>query len=300
MRKKKKKENRSVRIIYTMAVLTGTAAASAFLYPSIARTWNRYVAGTLVSSYQETVNEKDESTYEEWIAAARTYNEALYKHSSNNIAEYTYNLSGETGVDTGLSGKIIHPDEEYESLLNTGDDEMMGYVEIPSINVLLPVYHYTSEEVLAKGVGHLYGSSLPVGGENTHTVLTGHSGLMTAKMFTDLEKLEEGDTFIINTMGEELFYEVDEINVVLPYQIEDLSIEDGQDLATLVTCTPYGVNSHRLLVRGHRIQAEEKTENEKVMQKTTEAVPFPWTMFCFIASAAALCITVICHIWREN
>ena len=151
------------------------------------------------------------------------------------------------------------PGEEYMSCLNILTDEMMGYVEVPKINIKIPIFHTTSEEVLSKGAGHLEGSSLPVGGENTHSVISAHRGLPSASLFTDLDQLEDGDHFLIRVLDQTLCYEVDQIHIVEPENTSDLAVEPGQDLVTLLTCTPYAVNTKRLLVRGHRVPYEEET-----------------------------------------
>jgi len=148
------------------------------------------------------------------------------------------------------------PDEEYMACLNIAGDEMMGTVEIPKINIELPIYHTTDETVLERAAGHLEGSSLPVGGESTHAVISAHRGLPSASLFTDLDQLEEGDHFLLHVLDDTLAYEVDKISVVEPEETQDLAVEEGEDLVTLLTCTPYGVNSHRLLVRGHRVPYE--------------------------------------------
>ena len=145
------------------------------------------------------------------------------------------------------------------SCLNILTDEMMGYVEVPKINIKIPIFHTTSEEVLSKGAGHLEGSSLPVGGENTHSVISAHRGLPSASLFTDLDQLEDGDHFLIRVLDQTLCYEVDQIHIVEPENTSDLAVEPGQDLGTLLTCTPYAVNTKRLLVRGHRVPYEEET-----------------------------------------
>ena len=149
------------------------------------------------------------------------------------------------------------------SCLNILTDEMMGYVEVPKINIKIPIFHTTSEEVLSKGAGHLEGSSLPVGGENTHSVISAHRGLPSASLFTDLDQLEDGDHFLICVLDQTLCYEVDQIHIVEPENTSDLAVEPGQDLVTLLTCTPYAVNTKRLLVRGHRVPYEEETIKEE-------------------------------------
>jgi sortase A len=151
-------------------------------------------------------------------------------------------------------------EQEYEQVLDPFGTGMMGHIEIPKIQVSLPIYHGTSDGVLQVGVGHLEGSSLPVGGEGTHAVLSGHRGLPSASLFTDLDKLEIGDHFIIQVLKETLTYEVDQIKVIEPEDLTKLTIEEGEDLCSLVTCTPYGINTHRLVVRGHRIPNEEDGE----------------------------------------
>ena len=164
--------------------------------------------------------------------------------------------------------------ENYDDQLDIAGNGIMGYVEIPKIQVNLPIYHGTDAEVLDRGVGHLLGSSLPVGGENTHTILSGHSGMASQKMFTDLEQLTQGDVFYLNVLGETLAYQVTEINTVLPYETDLLGIVPGEDLCTLVTCTPYGINTYRLLVRGSRIPYEEAAVLE---EESTNTEPFAST-----------------------
>ena len=293
-----KKKKTSIKMIYTMAVLSGLLGVIALYYPKVADAWNRYVQGRNVGKYVESVNDID---YEKELRAAQEYNEALYQHGTNNITEYTNKLSGkEEGSDTlKESAEIVNPDKEYESLLSVLDDGMMGYVEIPAIHVNVPVYHYTSEEVLAKGVGHLYGTSLPVGGENTHSVITGHTGLMDALIFTDLDKVQKGEYFEIHVLNETIYYEVDEIRVVLPDELNYLSIEEGEDLVTLVTCTPYGVNSHRLLVRGHRVYEIPK-QKDTVKDKVTEIVRFPYLIFGMAIVVVLYVIALLIYIWKHD
>lgn len=226
-----------------------TAGLSLLLYPFVSNQWNNYRQSQLITTYEETVNQLEEIgrvDYEtEWVKA-RNYNNELIPYilpDSFSSAEFP-----EEG------------DEEYLSCLNLTDDGMMGYVQIPKIGVRLPVYHTTSEEVLQKAAGHLPGSSLPVGGEGTHAVISAHRGLPSAALFTDLDKLKEGDTFLLSILNDTLCYEVDQITEVEPTETGALEAEEGKDLVTLLTCTPYGVNSHRLLVRGHRVPYEEIEE----------------------------------------
>lgn len=164
---------------------------------------------------------------------------------------------------------------EYESLLDVSGTGVMGYVEIPSINVSLPIYHGTDNTILQIGVGHIEGTSLPVGGASTHCAVSGHRGLTSSKLFTDIDQMAEGDTFKLYVLGETLTYEVDQIRIVLPDELNDLKIEEGQDYCTLITCTPYGVNSHRLLIRGHRIANDAQgliVEDVKQVQPLHEAI----------------------------
>ena len=208
------------------------------LYPFVADYWNSMHQSQAIASYQETVAEMDDGTYEALWQAAEDYNSGLF----------------------GNADRFQPTQEEhqrYEELLDVSGDGVMGYVEIPSIDVSLPIYHGTSEEVLQVAVGHIEGSSLPVGGESTHCVISGHRGLPSARLFTDLDQLSEGDIFTLRVLDETLTYEVDQIHVVEPDDITLLEIVEGEDLCTLVTCTPYGVNSHRLLVRGHRVENRE-------------------------------------------
>lgn len=192
-----------------------------------------------IASYVDQVNSLDDAQYETMLEQARAYNETLVGKEDRYILD-----DSETA--------------EYNSLLDVTGTGIMGYVVIPKINVRLPIYHGTDPSVLEIAIGHIAGSSLPVGGESTHCVLSGHRGLPSAKLFTDIDQLKEGDQFMLEVLGDTLTYEVDQIKVVLPDELEDIEIEEGQDLCTLVTCTPYGVNTHRLLVRGHRVDTVEQ------------------------------------------
>lgn len=204
------------------------------LYPSVSNYWNSFHATRAITGYTQQVSEMDNATYQKILGDARAYNETLLTKSNR------YNMSEADAA-------------EYESMLNFSTDEVMAYIDIPSIRVTLPIYHGVGERALQVGVGHIPGSSLPVGGPSTHCVLSGHRGLPSAKLFTSLDKLVEGDVFMIYVLDETLAYEVDQILIVEPEQMSSLVIEEGQDYCTLVTCTPYGINTHRLLVRGHRI-----------------------------------------------
>ena len=234
-------------------ILLFLAGLSLLLYPFVANQWNNYRQQRLISSYEDTVARKEEAgeiDYDAEWAKAQAYNEAL--------------LPSILPDSFAVAEASDEPDEEYMSCLNITGDGMMGMVEIPKIDVNLPIYHTTSEEVLEKAAGHLEGSSLPVGGESTHAVISAHRGLPSASLFTDLDQLEEGDHFLIHVLDDTLCYEVDQILVVEPKETESLAVEEGEDLVTLLTCTPYGVNSDRLLVRGHRVPyVPEEVEDEQ-------------------------------------
>jgi sortase A len=230
---------RSIRNLLTaIGLLLGTGL---FLYPTVSDYWNYLHQTKAIAEYTEGVEHMDSVDYEALMEEAKAYNQELTKKADR------WNLSEEE-------------EQEYEQVLDPFGTGMMGHIEIPKIQVSLPIYHGTSDGVLQVGVGHLEGSSLPVGGEGTHAVLSGHRGLPSASLFTDLDKLEIGDHFIIQVLKETLTYEVDQIKVVEPEDLTKLTIEEGEDLCSLVTCTPYGINTHRLVVRGHRIPNEEDGE----------------------------------------
>lgn len=217
-------------------------AFAILLYPSFSSYLNEKNGSKVVSNYDaESVRLSNEER-EQMLAEAKAYNQEMLR----NIDLIDPFSSLNTDVD-----------ERYQSLLNIDGSGMMGYIRIPKINVEIPIYHGTSESVLQAGVGHFWGTSLPVGGESTHTVLTGHRGLPTKTLFTNMDKMEIGDVFYIKILEETFAYQVDQILTVLPEETDALSIVPGEDLATLVTCTPYAINTHRLLVRGHRIPYEE-------------------------------------------
>lgn len=208
---------------------------SLVLYPSVSNYWNSFHQTKAIASYEQKVSEMDSDDTEKMWKAAEEYNEKLAQKT------------------TGKWSPTKEEHKEYENLLNVGGVGVMGSVEIPKIKVSLPIYHGVEQTILQIAIGHIEGSSLPVGGKSTHCVISGHRGLPSAKLFTDLDKLEKGDIFKLQVLNETLTYEVDQIRIVLPNDLDDLNIIEGEDLCTLVTCTPYGINTHRLLVRGHRI-----------------------------------------------
>ena len=205
--------------------------------------------------------------------------------------EYNKKIKQES-VPDAFSIRDGETDEEYESLLNLNGDGMMGYVEIPVIDQSIPIYHYTTEATLEKGAGHLFGSSLPVGGESTHAIISAHRGLPSAKLFTDLNLVEEGDVFYLHVLDQTLAYEVDQILTVLPDETESLGITEGEDYVTLITCTPYAVNTHRLLVRGHRIAYEEAKEIEKTEHKVS-GFTNPSAVMLFLCVVIGIVIAVV-------
>ena len=242
-----KKKDTISTIILILVIFIGL---SLLLYPAFSDYWNDKVSSHAVALYQEQVAAIDEEQYQEIWNYAYRHNDSL-KDRMN-----PYKL--EDGQK-----------ETYNQALDVSGNGVMGYIEIPAINVSLPIYHGTSEPVLQIAVGHLEWTSLPTGGESTHTVLSGHRGLPSAKLFTDLDKLVVSDRFMIHVLDQTLTYEVDQILIVLPEESESLLIQEGKDLCTLVTCTPYGVNSHRLLVRGHRV---ENDPSAVVVRVTSDAI----------------------------
>ena len=217
-----------------LLLLMGAVGLGLILYPSFADWWNSFHQSRAVASYMEAVANMDKSQYEKMLRDADAYNTRLAK----------------TGIQWTLTEK---QQEEYKKILNINDTGIMGYIDIPKINVELPIYHGTDEAVLQIAVGHLEGTSLPVGGKGSHCVVSGHRGLPSARLFTDIDKLVEGDTFTLTVLNRTVTYEVDQIRIVEPHDLSDLQMDKNADLCTLVTCTPYGINTHRLLVRGHRV-----------------------------------------------
>lgn len=233
------------RLTNALLVMVFLIGLSLLLYPSLSDYWNSFHQSRAIASYAETVAQLDDKQYEKILESAREYNSKLTQRAGT----------------LALSEEEL---EEYNRQLNVGGDGVMGYIEIPTIDVRLPIYHGTEESVLQVAVGHIDGSSLPIGGVGTHAVLSGHRGLPSAKLFTDLDEMVVGDHFIFRILDETLTYEVDQILIVEPHEINELMIDPKKDLCTLVTCTPYGINSHRLLVRGHRVENEEEAQKLRV------------------------------------
>ena len=238
-------KKKSSKIVIILIFLAGL---SLLLYPFVANQWNNHRQKQLISNYESVISDKEAAgqiDYEAERKQAEAYNNALVP----SILPDSF----------AVADASTETDSSYENSLNIAGDGMMGIVEIPKIAIKLPIYHGTSDEVLQKAAGHLEGSSLPIGGESTHAVISAHRGLPSASLFTDLDQLKIGDHFLIHVLDETLCYEVDQILVVEPEDTAALAVEDGEDLVTLLTCTPYGVNTQRLLVRGHRVPYEEQT-----------------------------------------
>ena len=245
---------------------------SLMLYPSFSNWWNAMHQSRAIVGYSEQVAELDNALYDQMLEEAQAYNQSLLQR------ENTFLLSEEQKA-------------EYERLLNINGSGIMGYIEIPDIQVTLPIYHGTDDAVLQIAVGHLEWTSLPVGGEGTHCVLSGHRGLPSAKLFTELDKLVPGDRFLFRILDEVLTYEVDQILIVEPHDTGALQTEEGKDLCTLVTCTPYGINSHRLLVRGHRVENEKEA---KIVRVTSDAMQIePYVVAPVVAAPILLILLVI-------
>lgn len=256
-------------IILVAALLVG---AGLLIYPSFSNYWNSFHQSRAISSYVESVNAMSDDEYEVLWAAARAFNRKLVGRPPVSV------LSDEERA-------------EYYTLLSVDNSGVMGYINIPKLNVNLPIYHGTAESVLQVAAGHIEGSSLPTGDISTHCALSGHRGLPSAKLFTDLNQLEAGDVFIMQILNDTLTYEVDQIRVVLPSEVDDLAILEGWDLCTLVTCTPYGINSHRLLVRGRRIANLAATYSLRV---TADAIRIDTLV---VAPFAAMPMLLVLLVW---
>lgn len=257
-KKKKKKSNRSTILIVSMMVL----GIGVMLYPTISNWYNELTGSYAIQEFRETLADRTEQELAEQRAMAESYNATLRNEGTITECPYAYN-----------------------EIMDFGNG-MMGYIEIPLIDVYLPIYHGVSENVLSKGVGHMSRTAFPIGGEGNHSVLTGHTGSPAAYLFTDLDEVKEGDQFYLYVLEETLAYEVDQILIVLPEEVDDILPEPGMDYCTLVTCTPYGVNSHRLLVRGHRVEYTAPIENP-------DAVVEDESNIGWIVAAGAVALTML-------
>lgn len=250
---KKQKSNLTTYLL----ILVLLAGLSLLLYPSFSDYWNSFHQSRAIATYTEEVANMEQDRYEDYRSQAQRFNEQVY-------------LRQRSGNPFLLEDQEL---ADYEELLDVTGVGIMGYIQIPSLDVSLPIYHGTSDAVLQIAVGHLDWTSLPVGGESTHCVLSGHRGLPSAKLFTNLDKLSVGDTFLMQVLDEVLTYEVDQILIVEPHETQALMIEEGKDYCTLVTCTPYGVNSHRLLVRGHRIETVQEAKAIRIPADAVQIEP---------------------------
>lgn len=251
------------RVYFTLMVLFLVMGCGVLVYPTASDYINTYHYEGEASQYVEDVQDIRTGDYKAQIKVAEEYNQWLAQFSS---------------IDAAIAASDGDEDNTYEKVLSLDQDGVMGVIYIPDKNIYLPIYHGTQESELQKGAGHYKGSSLPIGGAGTHAVITGHTGLTSAKMFTEIDTLKERDVFYLYVLGDTLKYQVDKISVVKPEEVNQLSIEEGKDYVTLVTCTPYGVNSHRLLVRGSRIpyaddlNLEEKNSDQDRKKKIFSVV----------------------------
>lgn len=267
-------------ILFGLMFLVGFAVMA---YPTVANQWNTYRQSKLITNYESATKDMEAEDFEIAWAEAENYNHTFQQ---NDIYADVFGAEGTDVTNT-----------EYWKVLNINGDGIMGYMTIPKINVKLAIYHGTADKVLQTGIGHLNGTKLPIGGESTHCVLAAHRGLPSAKLFTDADKLEKGDLFYIHTLDEDLAYEVDQI---LPMVDKDdretlekaLQIEEGQDYVTLFTCTPYGVNSHRLLVRGHRVPYQGEIEKTPV-ETMVEAIQNYYMLYLLLGLAVTILVILL-------
>ena len=284
------RDKRRKIITIALAVLFFLLALGLTVYPIFSSHYNAAHQSQIHTEYRKAVQALPDAAIPDARAKAQAYNEELW---SSIVRHGSYSKDSVTSAV-----------EEYAQLLDLTGTGTMGYVHIPKLVVSLPIYHGTEEETLDRGVGHLIGSSLPIGGNSTHAILTGHSGLASQKMFSDLDKLEIGDTFYLEVLNEFLAYEVDQINTVLPHDTTYLGLEENKDLCTLVTCTPFGVNTHRLLIRGHRIPyPPANTENPAIeLAETEENVDSTWEqeyekgVYLAIGIVALICL-ILFVVW---
>ncbi|MBQ3087343.1 MAG: class C sortase [Clostridia bacterium] len=275
---KNKKKNRRSTLTTFLLFFILAAGLGLLLYPSVSNYWNSFHQTKAIANYADEVANMENEEYDRIWQQAVAYNESLQGRQNQ------YLLSDEQR-------------KEYESLLDVTGTGIMGYIEIESIGVSLPLYHGTGDAVLQIAIGHLDWTSLPVGGEGSHCVVSGHRGLPRAKLFTDLDKLTVGDLFVMRILDEVLTYEVDQILIVDPHVTEDLLIEDGKDYCTLVTCTPYGINSHRLLVRGHRV---ENVQAAKTVRVTADAVQIEPMLVAPILAAPVLLLLLLSVLIKDS
>lgn len=276
------------RIIFGILFLIGFLVMA---YPTIANQWNTYRQSKLITNYETATKEMGKEDFEAAWTAAENYNNTFQK---NNIYADVFGTEQKDVTNT-----------EYWNVLNVNGDGVMGYVTIPKIDIKLAVYHGTSDKVLQTGIGHLNGTKLPIGGESTHSVLSAHRGLPSAKLFTDIDKLKKGDLFYIHVLDQDLAYEVDQILPMVDKDDQEtlsnaLQIEEGKDLVTLFTCTPYGVNTHRLLVRGHRVPYQGELEKTPV-NTMVQAIQNYYMLYLLLGlSVTILVILLMKHLLRSK
>ena len=257
-------KKKRLSLVLLFGILLGVISLGITLYPLIGNYLSEKNKSTVLTEYAQAVEKMEDYSIQELLAEAREYNDMLVPGTLS--MENVFSQAGHAVAE-----------ERYYDLLTVNADGIMGYVEIPKIAVYLPIYHGTDSDVLDMGIGHLIGSSLPIGGESTHSVLTGHSGMAREKMFSDLDQLKDGDVFYLHVLDLTLAYEVDQTKIVLPDNTSYLGIEKGQDYCTLITCFPFGVNTHRLLVRGHRIEYTESPDEQiQDIEDNAEPVASTW------------------------
>ncbi|MBQ4599615.1 MAG: class C sortase [Clostridia bacterium] len=264
------------KITTLLLILVFLAGLSLLLYPAVSNYWNSYLQSKIIVNYDDSVSNLEDERYAELIAAAEDYNRRM--------------ASGEVGYPRNA--------EEYAQLLDPFDTGVMGYIEIPVINCKLPIAHGTDDSVLRDSVGHLEWTSLPVGGESTHSVLSGHRGLPSAELLTNIDRMEVGDAFYIHILDQVFEYRVDEINVIVPDDSSKLQIVEGKDYVTLLTCTPYGINSHRLLVRGERVADRE--DNTAAAPNLSDEVSPINTVYLLPVCLALLYVVFLIVYWTAT
>lgn len=271
------------KISSPVQILIFLIGLSLLLYPSLSDYWNKFHQSIAIDSYAEAVALMNETEYDLFWSEAKAYNADIVSRENPYV-------------------KTDKQSEKYDNLLNISGTGVMGYIEIPSIDCDYPIYHGTNETVLQKAIGHIDWTSLPVGGESTHSVLSGHRGLPSAKLFTNLSEVVVGDLFMIRVLDETLTYEVDQILTVLPDDSGALLIEEGRDYCTLVTCTPYGINTHRLLVRGHRVDNVELSNSIRVTADAVQIEPIIVALLSAVPLLAfwAITLTISEHFTEKN
>lgn len=269
--------SRAINILITVVLISAIAM---LLYPTVSDQYSQFINNRRILSYNREVDSTDPTISAEALAAARAYNEGILN----------------TEIHDAFNDAAIESSPEYQALLNLNGDGVMGIIEIPKIGVKLPIYHGTSDMGLALGAGHMEGTSLPVGGINTHCGIAGHRGLPSARLFSDLDQMRRGDVIYLNVLGELLVYQVDLISVVLPHELDYMSIIEGGDYLTLVTCTPYGVNTHRLLVRGRRASLDELVDVLALGDSVERSLDWQGALVCGAPVAAVgLLLMLLIH-----